>query len=41
MTQRKKIRKITPHAAGIDIGAEQIFIGLEDGPVRSFSTFTL
>ncbi|WP_053225130.1 IS110 family RNA-guided transposase [Roseivirga seohaensis] len=33
----KKFRK---HAAGIDIGAKQIFIGLEDNAVRSFETFT-
>jgi transposase len=33
----KKFRK---HAAGIDIGAKQIFIGMEDNDVRSFETFT-
>lgn len=33
----KKFRK---HAAGIDIGAKQIFIGLEGNDVRSFETFT-
>lgn len=33
----KKIRK---NAAGIDIGARQIFIGLENEEVQSFETFT-
>ena len=35
-----KISKIHPNAAGIDIGSEKIFIGIEDKEVRSFSTFT-
>lgn len=28
------------HAAGIDIGSRKVFVGLEEGPVRSFETFT-
>ena len=28
------------HAAGIDIGASKVFVGLESGEVRSFETFT-
>jgi transposase len=35
-----KISKIHPNAAGIDIGSEKIFIGIEDKEVKSFSTFT-
>jgi transposase len=35
-----KISKIHPKAAGIDIGSEKIFIGIEDKEVKSFSTFT-
>lgn len=38
--QNSKISKINPRSAGIDIGSEKIFIGIEDKPVRSFSTFT-
>jgi hypothetical protein len=37
---KKNIRKINHTAAGIDIGASQIFIALENKPVVSFSTFT-
>jgi transposase len=33
----KKLRK---NVAGIDIGAKDIFVALEDGPVKSFKTFT-
>lgn len=33
----KKIRK---HCAGIDIGAKEFFVGLEDKEVKSFFTFT-
>lgn len=40
MAHPKKIRKITPHAAGIDIGADKIFVSIEGQPVRSFDTFT-
>ena len=29
-----------PNSAGIDIGTEKIFIGIEDKEVRQFSTFT-
>ena len=35
-----KLEKINPNAAGIDIGSERIFIGIEDQEVRSFKTFT-
>jgi len=34
------MEKIHSHAAGIDIGSRQVFVGLEEGPVRSFETFT-
>jgi hypothetical protein len=34
------MEKIHAHAAGIDIGSRQVFVGLEDGQVRSFETFT-
>ena len=34
------MEKIHAHAAGIDIGSRQVFVGLEEGPVRSFETFT-
>ena len=40
MAHAKKIRKITPHTAGIDIGTEKIFVCVEGQPVRSFDTFT-
>ena len=33
----KKIRK---HAAGIDIGAKQIFVAIESESVKVFETFT-
>lgn len=36
-----KITKIHPNSAGIDIGSEKIFIGIEDKEVKSFSTFTV
>jgi transposase len=36
-----KISKIHPNAAGIDIGSEKIFIGIEDKEAKSFSTFTV
>jgi len=35
-----KISKIHSKAAGIDIGSEKIFIGIEDKEVKSFATFT-
>ncbi len=35
-----KISKIHPNAAGIDIGSEKIFIGIEDKEAKSFLTFT-
>jgi transposase len=35
-----KLEKINPNAAGIDIGSERIFIGIEGQEVRSFKTFT-
>lgn len=34
------MEKIHPNAAGIDIGSESVFVGLEGQPVRKFSTFT-
>lgn len=34
------MEKIRFHAAGIDIGSRQVFVGLEGGQVRSFETFT-
>lgn len=34
------MEKMHFHAAGIDIGSRRVFVGLEDGPVRSFETFT-
>lgn len=34
------LQKINPHSAGIDIGSESIFIGIEDLDVASFGTFT-
>jgi transposase len=35
-----KLEKIKANAAGIDIGSERIFIGIEGQEVRSFRTFT-
>lgn len=35
-----KLEKMYPNSAGIDIGTEKIFIGIEDKEVRQFSTFT-
>jgi transposase len=34
------LQKINPNCAGIDIGSESIFIGIEDCEVASFGTFT-
>jgi len=34
------MEKMHFHAAGIDIGSRKVFVGVEDGPVRSFETFT-
>jgi transposase len=34
------MEKMHFHAAGIDIGSRKVFVGLENGPVRSFETFT-
>jgi transposase len=34
------LSKINPHCAGIDIGSESIFVGIEDCDVASFGTFT-
>lgn len=34
------MEKIHLHAAGIDIGAKAVFVGLEGEPVRSYGTFT-
>lgn len=36
----KRIRKINHSAAGIDIGASDIFIGIENREVKSYPTFT-
>ena len=38
--QEKNISKINANSAGIDIGSEKIFIGIEGKEVRSFPTFT-
>ena len=38
--QKSTISKINPYSAGIDIGTEYIFIGIEDKEVLSFPTFT-
>jgi len=38
--QTKRIRKINHSAAGIDIGASDIFIGIENREVKSYPTFT-
>ena len=35
-----KLKKVFPKSAGIDIGSEKIFIGIEDKEVKSFNTFT-
>jgi transposase len=32
--------KINPHCAGIDVGSESVFIGIEDCDIASFATFT-
>ena len=37
---KQDISKMNPHAAGIDIGSEKIFIGIEGKEVKSFSSFT-
>lgn len=34
------MKKLKKNAAGIDIGAKDIFVALEDGTVKSFKTFT-
>jgi transposase len=34
------MEKMHFHAAGIDIGSRKVFVGLENGPVRSFETLT-
>jgi transposase len=34
------MEKIHPNAAGIDIGSESVFVGLESQPVRKFFSFT-
>ena len=34
------LSKINPNCAGIDIGNESIFIGIEEWEVASFGTFT-
>lgn len=32
--------KIYPNSAGIDIGSEKVFVGIENQPVKNFRTFT-
>ena len=34
------LRKMRPHAAGIDLGSEEIFVAVEEQPVQRFETFT-
>jgi len=34
------LRTINPHAAGIDVGSEKLFVAVVNGPVRVFDTFT-
>lgn len=34
------LKTINPHAAGIDIGSEKLFVAVLDGAVRTFDTFT-
>ena len=34
------LRTINPHVAGIDVGSEQLFVAVVDGPVQVFDTFT-
>jgi len=34
------MRCINPHAAGIDVGSEKLFVAVVDGPVKVFETFT-
>lgn len=34
------MKKLRDHAAGIDIGAKEIFVAVENGEVKSFETFT-
>jgi transposase len=38
--KEKNLSKLFPDSAGIDIGSEKIFIGIENKEVKSFSTFT-
>lgn len=35
-----KLKKVFPNSAGIDIGSEKVFIGIEEKEVKSFNTFT-
>jgi transposase len=37
---RAKLEKFHPHAAGIDIGSEKVFVATEDRDVVSYRTFT-
>ena len=34
------LQTINPHAAGIDVGSEQLFVAVVEGPVKVFDTFT-
>jgi transposase len=40
MSEAKDIIKINTHSAGVDIGSEKIFIGIEGKEVKNFFTFT-
>lgn len=35
-----KLKKVFPSSAGIDIGSEKLFVGIEGKEVKSFNTFT-
>ena len=34
------LQTINPHAAGIDVGSEQLYVAVVDGPVQVFDAFT-
>jgi transposase len=34
------VRALNPHAAGIDVGSEKLFVAVVGGPVQVFDTFT-
>jgi transposase len=37
---KTQFQVVHPHAAGIDIGSEKVFVAVEDQPVKHFGTFT-